>query len=1500
MAGISDLSATAIGDNLQASRYPNVPVSFATRKKHRSAVLILILLALIVPLLAIGVLSLEGPRVRGEALTNLAAIGRLKAEQIEAWLGDHRGDAELIMSSERYIDDAQLWFERHDSGAQARIAQRNATLKRIHRYQDVQLLDARTPAEALPPARQTGFAAALASGKVQTSNLYRDETGEVWLDFVAPLIKRTPAGSKAVGAVVLRTQASTYLFPFIQTWPTASPSAETLLLRREGDNVLFLNELRHRKGAPLNYRRPLDSPDLPAAMAIRDKRIRTLEGRDYRGIPVLASVSPVQGTDWLLVAKIDMDEVERPLYQLVTWVSIVALAALLVVVVTLRRLWLQQARNHRLELIARTGERDRLLNLFYNLPFMGMAIIDPHDQRWLHVNDQMCEILGYSREELLASTTWPQLTHPDDLAANMANYQRMLAGEIDGYQLEKRCLRKGGDSIDVALSVKCVRRGDGGVEYVVKTVRDISDRRRLDEARTEQQRSANLLYAIANTSTDAIFAKDREGNYLFYNRAAAQDVGKRGEEVIGHDDSALFPAELADRIRQRDQEVMTGGKTITFEETLATTEGERIFLTTKGPMLDGDGKVIGLYGISRDITERKFEEERIKRSQAQLQLFIEHAPISIAMFDQDMNYLAHSRRWLEDYGLGRDTLVGLNHYRHHSDMPEEWRAVHMRALAGETVKNDADHWYLNGSERWTRWAVLPWKDTQGAIGGIIISVEDITERKRAEEALRYQLDLNRSITEKATDSIFINDAEGRVTALNAEAERAFGYRADELVGRVLHEIIHHHHRDGRPFPMEECPLCHVYKTGEMIRDHEAIVFRKDGSKMYVTGSNAALESNGRLLGAALILHDITELKQVEQALREREQDLTRAQTVGRIGSWRLDVLRNALTWSAENHRIFGIPEGTPLTYETFLTCVHPEDRARVDQAWQAGLGGAPYDIEHRLLVNGQVKWVREKAEMEFGPDGNLLGGFGITQDISDIKAVEQALRDSEERFQLASEIGRSGAWDWEVPSGGIVWSRGHFEILGYQVDEVQPSYQAWADRVHTEDLARIEAEIQRSMRERIDYVVEFRVVWPDGSIHWMSSRGRYQYDQDGTCQRMLGVMADITSLKQAELALREADQRKDEFLAMLAHELRNPLAPIRNAAHVLGRLELGEPRLRWAQDIIERQVAHLTHLVDELLDISRIVRGKIALKKVPVELDDLVRQAREAVQPIMAAKGHRFEVRMPEARVVLEGDLVRLVQVLQNLLNNAAKYTPDGGRIELLGHLGASEIEIVVRDNGMGISADLLPSVFDLFRQGERTLDRSQGGLGLGLTLVRQLVELHGGQVTASSAGPGQGAIFSVRLPLAEGSGQTPAPAHANGGQSAATVREPLRVLVVEDDPVVCESMVVFLELEGYQVRSAGAAEAALDLLTEFRPRVALIDIGLPGQDGYALAKRIRQREDGAGLKLLAVSGYGQEEAVRRSLQAGFDQHLVKPVDPDMLCAILAEIRRTEAMEQGK
>lgn len=378
------------------------------------------------------------------------------------------------------------------------------------------------------------------------------------------------------------------------------------------------------------------------------------------------------------------------------------------------------------------------------------------------------------------------------------------------------------------------------------------------------------------------------------------------------------------------------------------------------------------------------------------------------------------------------------------------------------------------------------------------------------------------------------------------------------------------------------------------------------------------------------------------------------------------------------------------------------------------------------------------------------------------------------------------------------------------------------------------------------------------------------------------VSRNISVSKQVKAALHEASQRKDEFLAMLAHELRNPLTPINNAAHILDRLKLEDPRLGWATEVIKRQVKHLTHLVDDLLDVSRIARGKISLKKERLDLVEVIKAVLETARGFILPKRQSLDVRLPEQPIRVEGDPVRLSQVLLNLLDNASKYSPEKGRIDVNVQLLGAEVEIRVQDNGTGISPELLPTIFDLFQQGTRTLDRSQGGLGIGLTLVKQLVELHGGQVTASSPGAGLGSIFSIRLPTLAGTvplsvSETPKPSLDTG----------IRVLVVDDDPDVRESTALLLGLNGYEVRTADSGERAITLIDTFRPDVVLLDIGMPGENGYQVAQRIRRLAGGGDLLLIALSGYGRTEDLARSREAGFDHHLVKPLNLNVLCNLM-------------
>ena len=373
---------------------------------------------------------------------------------------------------------------------------------------------------------------------------------------------------------------------------------------------------------------------------------------------------------------------------------------------------------------------------------------------------------------------------------------------------------------------------------------------------------------------------------------------------------------------------------------------------------------------------------------------------------------------------------------------------------------------------------------------------------------------------------------------------------------------------------------------------------------------------------------------------------------------------------------------------------------------------------------------------------------------------------------------------------------------------------------------------------------------------------------------------------QANKELMQNDQRKDEFLAMLAHELRNPLAPIRNAAHILTMTD-GTPRISSLGKIIGRQVDHMTELVDDLLDVSRVTRGLVSLDLRLVDVNIVVQSAVEQTRPLIDARGHALAVRLGAEPVLVQGDETRLVQIVANLLNNAAKYTPAGGRIAIEVRTTPADAQIAVTDNGVGMNADLLPRVFELFSQAQRTPDRSEGGLGLGLALVKGLVALHGGTIAAASDGDGCGSSFLLCLPRSQGQLALP---RATAEAVEVPGRGNLRLLVVDDNADAADTTALFLTDLGFQVAVEYTGTAALARAPGFAPRVCLLDIGLPDMDGYALVAQLRLMPENAGALMVAVTGYGQEQDKARAREAGFDLHLVKPVDLTAFSRLLAQL----------
>lgn len=447
--------------------------------------------------------------------------------------------------------------------------------------------------------------------------------------------------------------------------------------------------------------------------------------------------------------------------------------------------------------------------------------------------------------------------------------------------------------------------------------------------------------------------------------------------------------------------------------------------------------------------------------------------------------------------------------------------------------------------------------------------------------------------------------------------------------------------------------------------------------------------------------------------------------------------------------------------------------------------------------------------------------------------------------------------------------------LGESAGELPAS--DWTGPLHPDDRDRALRAWQAALATGSEYSTEFRIRRAsDGVYRWFRSRAVPVRDSEGVVARWYGFVTDIHDLKEAEEALRDADRRKDNFLAMLAHELRNPLAPIKNAVQILRLVGSPEPEPARAQEVIDRQVQHLSRLVDDLLDVSRIARGKVHLKREPVDLRTVITRAVETSRPAIDARRHTLTVSLAPNLHPVQGDAVRLTQAVCNLLDNAAKYTPEGGQIFLTVQQEPDEAVVHVEDTGVGIPADMLAKVFDLFAQADHARDRSHGGLGIGLTLARSIVQMHGGVLEASSAGPGQGSEFTLRFPVLPDRRAEP----AVEGPVPAIPLAPRRVLVVDDNADSADSLAMLLTLAGHRVETALDGPGALAAAADFRPEVILLDIGLPGMDGYEVARRLWATEPRPRPLVVALTGYTQGEDRRRAREAGFDYFLVKPVDP--------------------
>ncbi len=618
------------------------------------------------------------------------------------------------------------------------------------------------------------------------------------------------------------------------------------------------------------------------------------------------------------------------------------------------------------------------------------------------------------------------------------------------------------------------------------------------------------------------------------------------------------------------------------------------------------------------------------------------------------------------------------------------------------------------------------------------------------------------------------------------------------------------------------------------------------------------------------------------------------QTSG-YGFYDYDPIRNDVHWTAELAAIHGM-NAVDVTHDRNHRAAHPFRRSRTHHERNArfarsGAVTASFVQEYRIVRadTGETRWLFIRGRTFFeGVGGNRrpVRCLGVVGDVTTRRMAEEALRETGERLRLAQAAGGVGTWEWNATTDEANWSAEAWELFepGGSGDV---TYERWLEMIHPDDRERAARTVSQALAGA-SYSDEFRVVHPGGEIVWLEARGRVE--RTGNWQVMRGTIRDVTERHHYEAALHAADRQKDEFMAMLAHELRNPLAAIRNGIELLTRTLPANADASGLLAMLRRQTGQLNRLVDDLLDVSRITQGRIVLHEEDVEVAAIVAHAVETAEPLILGKHHVLDVDIHGGPFYVRGDRVRLVQALGNVLHNAAKYTDSGGTLRVDVNERDADVAISVTDNGAGIAEDLMPHIFDPFVQSERTLDRAQGGLGLGLSIVKRLIEMHGGSIDVRSGGAGAGSTFTIHLPLSAASDR----ARRTGTGSVDIPRR--RVLVVDDNADAADALGMLLRLDEHDVDVVYDATAAIEVAARTRPDVVLLDIGLPQVDGYEVAKHLRANPQLAKMRIVALSGYDPHVSWEPETEELFDAYLVKPADSEALRPILAACEpRTES-----
>jgi PAS domain S-box-containing protein len=1087
------------------------------------------------------------------------------------------------------------------------------------------------------------------------------------------------------------------------------------------------------------------------------------------------------------------------------------------------------------------------------------------------------------------------------------------------------------------LNARLLHRASGESDQILLAMEDITERRRLEAER--QQLETSFTSLVQNIRDHSIFTLTPDGLITSWNREAERILGYSEAEALGQHFSLIFtPEDREAGVPEQELRTALLEGRADDERWHVRKGGDRLWaLGIVTPTCDSQGLHTGYSKILRDMTDRRRTEVELRQAHRILDSMLTAAPVGLAYLDRELRFV-RVNPWLAQLnGLPPHEHVG----KHVRDVVPSLAATAERVAArilstGEDVQNvefwgdlPAEPGHMRcWSESW-----YPVRGPEGEIAGFGVVVEETTKRKQAEAALRESESFYRQTLESVPGMSFTTRPDGYCDFQSQQWAAFTGIPVEQHLGDGWLNLLHPEDRS-RAFAAWRAAV-----EGRGIYDLEYRIRRADGAyEWFKVSARAIRDDEGevvRWFGSAV---SVDALKQAEEQLRQAEQrqafllrlsdslrSLTDSKQIRTVGMQLLGefcCVDRATYFEVEDDRwatnpcgyaVDGVEMPARLLLSDFgqpwleayaesrtLATSDIETDPRFSEsdrrAWRelgfCGGVGVPLNKQGRLeaLVGLNVRAPRNWIEQELELVEEAGRRIWLAVERADAEAERETARRelaAQSRFldaimssipDLVYAFDRSGRFVYANPAMRVLFGP-DIDLLGKNFEDL--GYPTELAHKLNEDLRHV-VSTGESVQDEVFYraptgvAAFFQYVW--GAVR----------AEDGTVEMVVGVSRDTTQRHRLEAQLREADQRKTQFLAMLGHELRNPLAPIRNAVALLRLRGPKVPELDEAREVIDRQANHLARLVDDLLDVSRVSCGKVQVRRQPMDLREAVQQAVEACQPLIDDRLHTLQVVLPEECVWVQGDPTRLTQVFSNLLNNACKYTDPRGRIEVHLQRADQQAEVRVRDNGRGIEPAVLTNLFDVFYQSDRNIDRSEGGLGLGLALVKSLVELHGGSVEALSTGRGQGSEFIVRLPLCPVNGLSEP---ARPQQHAPDGIPPLKILVVDDNRDAARTLATLLRLGGHSVETAHDGLEAVELAIKHRPEVVLLDIGLPHLDGYAACRRMRS----AGLrdtKIFALTGYGQPEDRQQSQAAGCDAHLVKPLDMGELRRLLAASAR--------